>query len=183
MTSCKPSSTRRAFIGAAATCALGDALAWRGDVAHEAPVGAGDVAVLNALLAIERATISAYRQVVACGLLAPALQDTVGRHAADHRAHAELFAATIRARGGTPAGERGGAEPRLPIASEAQALDLAARLELAATNACLRMLPSLRDRALAKLAARVAADEAMHWTLLNAALRRPPPGTALWFGG
>ena len=32
------------------------------------------------------------------------------------------------------------------------------------------------------LAARVAADEAMHWGMVNAALGRPPPGAALSFG-
>ena len=176
---------RRAFVASAAACALADARAapgYGGAVAYEAPVGEGDVAVLDALLAIERSTLDAYRRIAGCGLVAPAYQDVLARHAADHRAHAELFAATIRTLGGKPSDRRAAPRDDATPASEAEALDLAARVELAGANACLRMLPSLRDRALAKVAARVAADEAMHWTRLNAALRRPLPDAALFFG-
>ena len=61
-------------------------------------------------------------------------------------------------------------------------LDLAARLELGATNAYLGVIPSFKDNALAKVAARLAADETMHWTVLSNALGRPLPPMALSFG-
>ena len=170
---------RRAFVAACLAAAAGPALAARG----EAPVGEGDVAVLNAMLALEHETLAAYRLAMACGLLAPAAQDLAGRCAADHRAHRELLGATIRSLGGVPVldadREAGG---RIEIAREADALSLLARCERFAAGACVTMVPALRDRALAKLAARVAADEAMHWGMVNAALGRPPPGAALSFG-
>jgi hypothetical protein len=50
-----------------------------------------------------------------------------------------------------------------------------------ATNAYLGVIPAFKDPALAKVAARLAADETMHWTILNNALGRPLAG-AFSFG-
>lgn len=50
---------------------------------------------------------------------------------------------------------------------------LAARLELGATNAYLGVLTAFKDPALGKLVARLAADEAAHFALLNFDLKRP----------
>ena len=61
-------------------------------------------------------------------------------------------------------------------------LDLAARLELGATNAYLGVITAFKDPALGKIAARLAADEASHFALLNFDLKRPLP-KALSFGG
>jgi hypothetical protein len=174
-----PSRPRRAFAAACLGAAAWPALAARG----EAPAGAGDVAVLNAMLALEHETLAAHRLAAACGLMSPAAQDLAGRFAADHRAHRELLRATIRALGGVPVVDAGSAaDAPVALAREADALDLVARCERFAAGACVTMVPALRDRALAKLAARIAADEAMHWGMVNAALGRPPPGAALSFG-
>jgi len=176
MTASRP---RRAFVATCLGAAALPALAARG----EAPVGAGDVAVLNAMLAIELETLAAYRRAASCGLLVPAAQDLAARCAADHRAHRELLVATIRALGGVPVdAPQAHPDDAVAFAREADALDLAARCERFAASAYLAMVPALRDRGLAKLAARVAADEAMHWGMVNAALGRPPPGAALSFG-
>ncbi len=61
-------------------------------------------------------------------------------------------------------------------------LDLAARLELGATNVYLSVIPALGDRELAKVAARLAADETMHYTVLTSALGRPLPPGAFSYG-
>ena len=61
-------------------------------------------------------------------------------------------------------------------------LTLAAMLELGATNAYLGVIPAFKDAQLAKVAGRLAADEALHWTVLNNALGRPLPADALPFG-
>ena len=175
MTASRP---RRAFVATCLGAAALPALAARG----EAPVGAGDVAVLNAMLAIELETLAAYRRAASCGLLVPAAQDLAARCAADHRAHRELLVATIRALGGVPVEAPTPPDNAVALAREADALDLAARCERFAASAYLAMVPALRDRGLAKLAARVAADEAMHWGMVNAALGRPPPSAALSFG-
>ena len=52
-------------------------------------------------------------------------------------------------------------------------LDLAARLELGATNAYLGVITAFNDPALGKIAARLAADESAHFALLNFDLKRP----------
>ena len=44
------------------------------------------------------------------------------------------------------------------------------------------VIPALNDRELAKVAARLAVDEAMHFSVLTQALGRPLPGGALSFG-
>ena len=68
------------------------------------------------------------------------------------------------------------------LKSQADVLALAARLELGAANAYLGVIPSFGSHDLAKVAARLAADETMHWTLLANALGRPVPAAALSFG-
>ena len=52
-------------------------------------------------------------------------------------------------------------------------LDLAARLELGATNANLCVVTAFNDLTLGKIAARLAADESGHFALLNLDLKRP----------
>ena len=61
-------------------------------------------------------------------------------------------------------------------------LELAARLELGATNAYLGVIPAFKDAKLGQVAARLAADETMHWTALSGVLSRALPANALSFG-
>jgi len=53
---------------------------------------------------------------------------------------------------------------------------------LIAANAYIGVIPSFGDRALAQVSARLAADEAMHWTVLTQVLKDPLPAKALSFG-
>jgi rubrerythrin len=147
----------------------------------------GDVNILNVALVLEYEAINAYQLGAASGLLLKPVHDVAVRFQADHKAHRDALAATIRKLGGTPA-----AETKLEdtarslkaemLKSQAEVLDLAARLELGATNAYLGVIPAFRDTQLAKVAGRLAADETLHWTLLNNAMGRPLPGSALSFG-
>jgi len=68
------------------------------------------------------------------------------------------------------------------LKSQTDVLELAARLELGATNAYLGVIPSFKDAQLAKVAARLAADETMHWSVLSSSLGKSLPKTALYFG-
>jgi rubrerythrin len=68
------------------------------------------------------------------------------------------------------------------LKNQTDVLDLAARLELGATNAYIGVIPAFGNRDLAKVAARLAADEAMHFSILTNALGRPLPKVALSFG-
>jgi rubrerythrin len=68
------------------------------------------------------------------------------------------------------------------LKNQGDVLDLAARLELGAINAYLGVIPAFANKDLAKVAARLAADETMHFTVLTNALGRPLPAGALSFG-
>jgi rubrerythrin len=68
------------------------------------------------------------------------------------------------------------------LKSEADVLKLAAKLELGAANAYLGVIPSFMSKDLAKVSARLAADETMHWTALAQALGQSIPQAALTFG-
>jgi rubrerythrin len=104
-----------------------------------------------------------------------------------HKVHRDALMATIEKMGGKPV-----AEQKLEVyaqglnaaslKNQADVLSLAARLELGATNAYLGVIPSFQNTELAKVAARLAADETMHYTVLTQALGRPLPSGALSFG-
>jgi rubrerythrin len=72
--------------------------------------------------------------------------------------------------------------PGTSLKSQTDVLKLATRLERGAANAYLGVIPSFGDKALAQVAARLAADEAMHWTALSGALAEALPAQALSFG-
>jgi hypothetical protein len=104
-----------------------------------------------------------------------------------HKEHRDALIATIRKLGGTPvAGQerrRGGAGAEcVALKTQTDVLRLAQRLEKGAANAYIGVIPSFGDRNLAQVSARLAADEAMHWTVLTEALKDPLPAKALAFG-
>jgi len=146
-----------------------------------------DVNILNVALGLEHEAINAYQLGAQSGLLQKAVLDVAVKFQGDHKAHRDALIATIQKLGGTPVAEKKLDDYAMALKadmlkSQADVLDLAARLELGATNAYLGVIPSFKDTGLAKVAARLAADETMHWTILNNALGRPLPAKALSFG-
>lgn len=104
-----------------------------------------------------------------------------------HKGRRDALIATIEKLGGRPAAEKSLPEYAKDLRAEmlksqAEVLDLATRLELGAANAYLGVIPSFRDASLAKVAARLAADESMRWTTFAGALGRSLPSAALSFG-
>jgi hypothetical protein len=104
-----------------------------------------------------------------------------------HKAHRDALIATIRQMGGNPVGEKALNDYAQSLnagslKTQADVLMLAAKLELGATNAYLGVIPSFKEVKLAQVAARLAADETMHWTVLSQALGRMLPTSALSFG-
>jgi hypothetical protein len=104
-----------------------------------------------------------------------------------HKAHRDALIATIQKMGGTPVAEKkldeyAAALGASSLKSQADVLTLAAKLELGAVNAYLGVIPSLKDNKLGQVAARLAADETMHWTVLSQAIGRALPAGALSFG-
>jgi hypothetical protein len=92
-----------------------------------------------------------------------------------HKEHADLLTKTVRDLGGTP--HEAMAQYDFPVDqlnSEADVLRFAAGLEKGAVSAYLGAVPLFQERALAKAAASILGDEAMHWAVLRGALGENP---------
>lgn len=147
-----------------------------------------DVGILNVALGLEHEAINAYQLGAGSGLLAKPVLDVALLFQGHHKAHRDALVATIEKLGGKPVAEKKPDEyakalNAAALKNQTDVVMLAARLELGATNAYLGVIPAFADRALGQVAARLAADETMHWTALSGALGQMLPGRALSFGG
>ena len=185
-----PAESRRGFLrtgGTLSAVAL-SMLAGREALAQGMKADAGkDVEILNIALGLEHEAINAYQLGAGSGLLQKPVLDVAVQFQGHHKAHRDALAATIRKLGGQPVAEKkiddyAKSLNAAALKNQADVLDLAARLELGATNAYLSVIPAMGDRELAKVAARLAADETMHYTVLTQALGRALPPGALSFG-
>ena len=185
-----PAASRRGFLrtgGTLSAVAL-SMLAGREALAQGMKADAGkDVEILNIALGLEHEAINAYQLGAGSGLLQKPVLDVAVQFQGHHKAHRDALAATIRKLGGQPVAEKkiddyAKSLNAAALKNQADVLDLAARLELGATNAYLSVIPAMGDRELAKVAARLAADETMHYTVLTQALGRALPPGALSFG-
>ena len=186
------SHARRGFLGGAGKLTLSAAaialLAGRENLAVAATsTGIQDIDILNVALGLEHEAINAYQLGAQSGLLQAAVLDVAVQFQGHHKSHRDALIATIEKLGGNPVAEKklddyARALKADTLKSQKDVLDLAARLELGATNAYLGVIPAFKDNALSKVAARLAADETMHWTVLSNALGRPLPPMALSFG-
>jgi rubrerythrin len=148
---------------------------------------ARDVDILNVALGLEHEAINAYQLGAQSGLLQKPVLDAAVLFQSHHKGHRDALIATIEKLGGRPVAEKPMAEYAKAlnagsIRSQEDILNLAARLELGASNAYLGVIPAFQDVNLAKVAARLAADETMHWTALSGVLGKPLPGAPLSFG-
>lgn len=183
-------STRRGFVrtGGALSAVAVALLAGKDALAQGMKANAAkDVEILNVALGLEHEAINAYQLGAGSGLLQKPVLDVALQFQGHHKTHRDALAATIQKLGGKPVAEMklddyAKALNAGALKSQADVLDLAARLELGATNAYLSVIPAMGDRELAKVAARLAADETMHYTVLTSALGRPLPAGALSFG-
>ena len=181
---------RRGLIKGAGMLSAGALLMLAGAPTRAQGMGANsesDARILNVALALEHEAINAYQLGAESGLLQKPVLALAVRFQSDHKAHRDALVATIDKLGGKPAPaltlqEYAKALDAAKLKSQNDVLDLAARLELGATNAYLGVIPAFGDSELAKVAARLAADETMHWTVLSQALGRMLPASGLSFG-
>ena len=148
---------------------------------------ANDIGILNTALALENEAISAYQLGAQSGLLQKPVLEVAVLFQTHHKEHRDALIATIRKLGGTPVAAKSDAEVAQALnasmlKTQGDVLRLAQRLEKGAANAYIGVIPSFGDRALAQVSARLAADEAMHWTVLTQVLKDPLPAKALSFG-
>jgi rubrerythrin len=175
--------TRRHFLGGTATATLSAAavgllagapvlLSRR---AYAEPVAEQDVRILNTALAGEHEAVAAYQVGAESGLLAKDALDLAVQFQGHHKEHVDLLAATVRKLGGSPAEAK--ASYRFSVEklkSQEDVLRFAAGLEKGAVSAYLGSIPILGSGDLAKAAASILGDEAMHWAMLRYVLGENP---------
>jgi rubrerythrin len=185
-------SARRNFLGRSTGIALSGAavalLAGNSRLAVAATGNpSGDVNILNVALGLEHEAIAAYQVGAESGLLQKPVFDTAVLFQSHHKQHRDALVATIEKLGGKPVIAKSNSDYAASLGagglkSQTDILNLAARLELGAANAYIGVIPAFSEKDLAKVAARLAADETMHWSLLANALGKPVPMAALSFG-
>lgn len=134
-----------------------------------------DLRILGSALGAEHEAVAAYQVGAESGLLeSDALQLAV-QFRSQHEEHVELLATTIRKLGGEPQEPRASyAFPTEKLKSQADVLRFAAGLEKGAVSAYLGAVPILGSGELARAAASILGDEAMHWAVLRYVLGENP---------
>ena len=182
---------RRNFLAVSTTGVLSAAavamLAGRATPAHAQTASMADVEILNVALGLEHEAIGAYELGAKSGLLQKPALDVAVLFQSHHKGHRDALAGAIANLGGKAVESKSledyaRALNAAMLKNQADVLTLATRLELGAANAYLGVIPAFKDARLGQVAARLAADEAMHWTALSGALSRALPSNALSFG-
>jgi rubrerythrin len=178
-----PLQARRAFLGrsglmlSGATVAL---LAGNHAMAAKASGSAdSDTRILNTALAAELEAVAAYQVGAESGLLQKPVLDLAVTFQGHHKEHAEVLARTIEKLGGKPVLAK--AKYQFPVEklkTQADVLRFAATLEKGAVSAYLGAVPVFDNRDLAKAAASILGDEAMHWAILRNAVGEAPVPSA-----
>jgi rubrerythrin len=174
---------RRLFLGrsgllltgaAVALLAGRDALAAKGGKS-----AASDVRILNTALGAELEAIAAYQVGAESGLLQKPALDLALAFQGHHKEHADVLADTVSKLGGKPVEAKARYNfPTEGLRSQADVLRFAATLEKGAVSAYLGAVPVFGNRDLAKAAASILGDEAMHWAILRNALGEVPVPSA-----
>ena len=170
---------RRLFLGrsgallsgaAVALLAGHDALAAKAD-----DPAASDTRILNTALGAELEAIAAYAVGAESGLLKRPALDLAVTFQGHHKEHADLLSKTIAKLGGKPVTARAKYNfPTETLKTQDDVLRFAAMLEKGAVSAYLGAVPVFGNRDLAKAAASILGDEAMHWAVLRNALGEAP---------
>ena len=135
----------------------------------------GDIRILNTAIAAEHEAVAAYAVGAGSGLLKKPVLDLAVQFQGHHKEHVNVLASTVTKLGGTPVSAKRRYDfPVSKLKSQADVLAFAAGLEKGAVSAYLGAVPILANRDLAKAAASILGDEAMHWAVLRGALGQNP---------
>lgn len=134
----------------------------------------GDIASLNTAIELERAGIKAYADAAATKLLSPAVLALAGGFIADHTIHRDALIGAVKAAGAAVTPNT--AQLAYPtLASEKDIIAFALTVEKKAAATYLSVVPDLKDRKLAGIAAAILGVETTHVELLSNALGNPRP--------
>ncbi|HEX7789838.1 MAG TPA: DUF4439 domain-containing protein [Afipia sp.] len=179
---------RRAFLQQAGALTLGAGAAFAGtNAVAAAPKFRSDVGVIQTALALEHEGIAAYRIAGKSGLLSRGTLAVGLIFMGHHEAHRDSLAKLVSQAGAKPVEPKSDAqyvaELKLSeLKSEKDVVALATTLEHGAASAYIGQINAIRDSKLANLFASISADEALHWTTLNAAGGGQIPKSAYVFG-
>ena len=135
--------------------------------------------ILNTALGAELEAIAAYQLGADSGLLQAPVKSLALTFQGHHKEHAELLAKTIATLGGTAVlAKQKYNFPTETLKNQVDVLRFAAMLEKGAVSAYLGAVPLFGNRDLAKAAASILGDEAMHWAVLRNALGEQPVPSA-----
>lgn len=164
-----------AVLSATAIALLGgrDALAAKNTA--DASSVAADIRILNTALRAEHEAVAAYQVGAESGLLSKDVLSLALQFQGHHKEHADALASVVKKLGGQVAPAKTKYSfPVDTLKSQADVLRFAAGLERGAVSAYLGAVPLFADRELAKVAASILGDEAMHWAVLRNALGENP---------
>ena len=173
---------RRSFLGKSGLLLSGAAvalLAGQEALAKGGKSAASDVRILNTALGAELEAIAAYQVGAESGLLQKPVLDLALTFQGHHKQHANVLSKTIANLGGKPVSAKDKYSfPTDTLKTQADVLRFAATLEKGAVSAYLGAVPVFGNRDLAKAAASILGDEAMHWAILRNALGEAPVPSA-----
>lgn len=170
-----------AVLSATAVALLGGREALAAQTSASAPVTEADVRILNTALGAEYEAVAAYQVGAESGLLSKGVLALAVQFQGHHKEHAAALAGAVKKLGGQAVNAKDKYSfPVEKLKSEADVLRFAAGLERGAVSAYLGAVPLFADRELAKVAASILGDEAMHWAVLrNAVGENPVPSAFL----
>jgi len=183
-------SSRRSFLQQAGALTLGAGAAGligSGPAIAAAPKFRSDVGVIQTALALEHEGIAAYRLAGKSGLLSKGTLQVATIFMGHHEAHRDSLAKLVMQAGMKPVEPKSDAQYVADLKlgslkSEKDVVALATTLERGAASAYIGQINAIRDPKLANLFASISADEATHWTTLNAAGGGPIPKAPYIFG-
>jgi len=137
-----------------------------------------DVRILNTAIAAEHEAVAAYQLGAESGLLSKGVLNVAVQFQGHHKEHIEVLASTVTKLGGNAVDARSKYDfPVHKLKKEKDVLMFAAGLERGAVSAYAGAIPLFDNSDLAKAAASILADEAMHWAVLRQVLGLDPvPG-------
>jgi len=170
---------RRALIGQSVRLLSGAAVAL---LAGRQALAAGsndataqDVRILNTALGAELEAVAAYQLAADSGLLQKPVRELALTFQGHHKQHADVLARTVAKLGGHAVSPKDKYSfPTETLKAQADVLRFAATLEKGAVSAYLGAVPLFGNRDLAKAAASILGDEAMHWAVLRNAVGEAP---------
>ena len=182
--SSESANPRRSFLGRSGLLLSGSAvalLAGRDALAADkgGDAAAADIRILNTALGAELEAIAAYQVGAESGLLLPPTKAIALTFQGHHKEHAALLSKTIATLGGKAVEAKKKYNfPTETLKNQMDVLRFAAMLEKGAVSAYLGAVPLFGNRDLAKAAASILGDEAMHWAVLRNALGEAPVPSA-----